>query len=72
MSDVFGRLSLFSVYVALNRVGISKSCAHEPEDSLGSLVGMMWLNTDRNVGCLLNRWSRHADLIPDPSFSHSD
>ena len=56
--DVFGRLSLFSIFIALNRIAVSRSCIVEPEDNLSALVGLMWLNTDRMVRLLNDRCRR--------------
>ncbi|MCJ1266503.1 mediator complex subunit [Lobaria immixta] len=45
--DVFGQISIFSVFILLNRIHVSRKCAIDPEDHLNAVVGLKWLNTDR-------------------------
>jgi len=47
--DVFGRISIFGVYITVNRMSLLRRCLVDPEDSLAGVVGMMWLNVDKPV-----------------------
>lgn len=47
--DVFGRISIYSILIAMNRMVPLRSCAQDLEDDLGAIVGIMWLNPDRTV-----------------------
>ena len=47
--DVFGRISIYSILIAMNRMVPIRSCAQDLEDDLGAIVGIMWLNPDRTV-----------------------
>ena len=45
--DVAGRTSTYSTAYGMNRCMNMKRVVQEPEDNLGSVVGMMWLYSDR-------------------------
>ena len=47
--DVFGRISIYSILIAMNRMVLIKNCTSDLEDDLGAIVGTMWLNPDRIV-----------------------
>lgn len=47
--DVFGRISIFSILIAMNRFAISRSWVVDQEDDMGAVVGLFWLNIDRPV-----------------------
>ena len=47
--DVLGQLSIFSVLPPMNRLNLFRRCVVDPEDSLSTIVGLMWLNTERTV-----------------------
>ena len=49
VADIYGRLSVFASYLAINRVGVQRAWRNDPEDNLHALVGMMWLHTERTV-----------------------
>lgn len=51
--DMFGRISIFSILIAMNRFATSRSCVLDQEDDLGAIVGLSWLNIDRPVLSLL-------------------
>ncbi len=50
--DIFGRISIFSILIAMNRFAISRSCVLDQEDDMGAIVGLSWLNIDRPVAPL--------------------
>jgi mediator of RNA polymerase II transcription subunit 16 len=47
--DTLGRLSIFTIYIAVNRLSLSRSGVVDQEDDLGAIVGMSWLNIERMV-----------------------
>jgi hypothetical protein len=47
--DMLGRLSIFTIYIAVNRLNQSRSSIVDQEDDLGAIVGMSWLNVERMV-----------------------
>lgn len=48
--DLFGQISIFTVQAPItNRINVSRQCMSDPEDHLGAVVGLTWLNTDRMV-----------------------
>ncbi len=49
ITDVFGRISVFVIPSALNRIVAVRSCKVDPEDSLSAVVGLMWLYTEKSV-----------------------
>jgi mediator of RNA polymerase II transcription subunit 16 len=60
IADVFGRISVFVISSALNRIAAVRRCVVDPEDSLSALVGLMWLHTEKAVNLL-----RVQDTQPD-------
>ena len=49
ITDVFGRISVFVIQSALNRIVATRRCKEDPEDSLCGVVGLMWLHTEKSV-----------------------
>ena len=49
VADIYGRLSIYSSLVSINRIAAAKVWMTDPEDNLNTLVGMMWLNIERAV-----------------------
>lgn len=47
--DIFGQISIFTIYITLNRLSLSRRCVIDPEENLSSVVGLKWLNTERMV-----------------------
>jgi mediator of RNA polymerase II transcription subunit 16, fungi type len=47
--DVLGRLSIYTIYIAVNRLSLSRPGVVDQEDDLGAIVGMAWLNMERMV-----------------------
>ncbi len=49
--DVLGRILVFQIVIAVNRLLASRphDHLHHQEDDLGAVVGMAWLNTERQV-----------------------
>ncbi|KAI9840028.1 MAG: hypothetical protein M1819_000220 [Sarea resinae] len=45
--DVYGRISVYSVYVAINRISVSRHSSAEQMDDLNAVTGMSWLSPDR-------------------------
>ncbi|KAI9759075.1 MAG: mediator complex subunit [Chaenotheca gracillima] len=45
--DVLGRLSIFSIFIAINRLISSRSGLVDQPDDLGAIVGLKWLSQDR-------------------------
>lgn len=50
--DICGRISIFSILIAMNRFAVSRSCVLDQEDDMGAIVGLSWLNLDRPVASL--------------------
>lgn len=68
--DIFGRISIFSILITMNRFAMSRSCVMDQEDDLGAIVGISWLNIDRSVRFLLPSTCHLADgSFPEPSVS---
>jgi hypothetical protein len=47
--DIHGRLSLYSTYIAINRMPPAKSWPPDGENSMGAVVGSIWLNPKKSV-----------------------
>ena len=47
--DAFGQISIYSVYVAINRLSLYRRTVPDPEDHLSAIIGMTWLHLDRTV-----------------------
>ena len=47
--DVMGRISVFSIVVAMNRWVASRLGVSDQEDDLGAIAGLAWLNPERQV-----------------------
>lgn len=52
--DSSGRVSIYSISIALNSIAGQRQAAFDPDDEINQVVGMMWLNTQRSVCCLLS------------------
>lgn len=60
--DRLGRTSIFGVYVAINRINVSRRCTVDPEDDLGAVVGLMWLHAEKIVRRLVGH-HKPADTL---------
>jgi mediator of RNA polymerase II transcription subunit 16 len=60
VADSSGRVSIYSISIALNSIAGHRQAAFDPDDDGAQIVGMMWLNTQRTV-----RIRRSGDL-PGP------
>ena len=49
ITDIFGRISVFVIANALNRIAAVRRCVVDPEDNLSAVVGLMWLHTAKSV-----------------------
>lgn len=47
--DSSGRVSIYSISIALNSIAGQRQAAFDPDDEINQVVGMMWLNTQRSV-----------------------
>ena len=47
--DAFGQISIYSVYIAINRLSLYRRCVLDPEDHLSAVIGLTWLHLDRPV-----------------------
>lgn len=45
--DAFGQISIYSVFIAINRLSLYRRCVPDPEDHLSAVIGMTWLHLDR-------------------------
>ncbi|KAI9804371.1 MAG: mediator complex subunit [Piccolia ochrophora] len=45
--DALGRISVFAIVMAMNRMQLSRSPMSDQEDDLGAIAGMIWLSSDR-------------------------
>lgn len=63
--DVFGQISIYNVYLAINRLNFVKRYASDPEDNLSAVVGLMWVYTDRWVCLCLDAMPSYlVDVTP--------
>lgn len=53
VADVFGRVSIYSISVALNSIQGQRQAIFDPTEDGSQLVGMTWLQTNRSVSTLL-------------------
>jgi mediator of RNA polymerase II transcription subunit 16 len=51
--DCSGRISVFSISTALSILSLSRSALVDPDDDGAQVVGLLWLNMNRTVGCPL-------------------
>ena len=50
--DIFGRISIFTIVIAMNRLTITRRSVADSEDDLNAVVGITWLKPqDRMVSC---------------------
>lgn len=47
--DSSGRVSIYSILIALNSIAGLRQAAFDPDDDGSQIVGMMWLNIQRSV-----------------------
>ena len=47
--DVVGRISIYNIFLAINRLSAVKRCSADPEDNLSAVVGLMWAQSDKGV-----------------------
>ena len=47
--DVFGQISIYSGFIAINRLNLYRRAVYDPEDHLGAIIGLTWLHLDRQV-----------------------
>ena len=52
--DAFGQISIYNVFIAINRLSLYRRCAPDPEDHLSAVIGLTWLHLDRPVCSPLN------------------
>lgn len=45
--DAFGQISIYSLFIAINRLSLYRRCGLDPEDHLSAVVGLTWLHLDR-------------------------
>lgn len=50
--DSSGRVSIYSISIALNSIAGQRQATYDPDDEANQIVGMMWLNTHRSVRLL--------------------
>lgn len=48
--DAGGRVSVFTISIALNNVALHRQAIQDQADDGAQVVGMLWLNTQRSVG----------------------
>ena len=51
VADVYGRLAICTIFIAINRLIVSKVWMNDPENYMNALVGSVWLNV-KKVVCL--------------------
>lgn len=56
VADVSGRVSIFSISMALNNIVINRQATLDQSDDGAQIVGMMWLNANRAV-CGARTWA---------------
>lgn len=47
--NVFGQISIYSVFIAINRLSLYRRCVSDLEDHLSAVIGMTWLHLDKTV-----------------------
>lgn len=47
--DAFGQISIYSMFIAINRLSLYRRCVLDPEDHLSTVIGLTWLHLDRVV-----------------------
>lgn len=50
VADCLGRVSIYSISMALNSITGLRQAAFDSSDDCNQVVGMMWLNSNRSVG----------------------
>ena len=59
VADIYGRLAICTIFIAMNRLIVSKVWMNDPENHMNALVGSFWLNV-KKVVCLIPRISTLA------------
>lgn len=67
VADVFGRLSVCTIFIATNRLLVSKVWPNEPENQMNAMVGSMWLNIKKVVW---SSWFDECVAAKEPCRSH--
>ncbi|MCJ1321765.1 mediator complex subunit [Xylographa vitiligo] len=49
VADVYGRLAICTIFIAINRLIVSKVWMNDPENYMNALVGSVWLNVKKVV-----------------------
>ena len=47
--DAFGQISIYSIFIAINRLSVYRRCVLDPEDHLNAVIGLTWLHLDKIV-----------------------
>ena len=55
IADESGRMTVIGVSNAINRLTDIKLRPTDAEDTYNTLIGVVWLNSDRSVGCHVRR-----------------
>jgi mediator of RNA polymerase II transcription subunit 16 len=61
--DAGGRVSVFSISIALNNIALHRQAILDQADDGGQVVGMLWLNTQRSVGPSTKQYSLDEQRI---------
>ena len=70
--DIYGRLSIFTIFIPINRLAPMKAWTADPEDHANSVVGMLWLNSKRQLGAQFHQPARRQDGQWKYSFTSYD
>lgn len=68
IADTSGRVSIYSIPIALNSVNGARQAAFDVADDGAQIVGMMWLNQNRSVSIPSTHEALHAERIQVHSF----
>lgn len=68
--DSSGRVSIYSISIALNSIAGQRQAAFDPDDEINQVVGMMWLSTQRSV-CYFPHFDDHVLKILGPRIPPS-
>ena len=49
VTDIYGRLAVCTIFIAMNRLMVSKVWMNDPENHMNALVGSFWLNIKKVV-----------------------
>ena len=59
--DIYGRLSIFTIFIPINRLAPMKAWTADPDDHGNSVVGMLWLNSKRQLGAQFHQPAQRQD-----------